>query len=226
MPKVTTVNYYSEAISLGAELFVDASGTFYIKFPPEIRAVLGFEKVEAKTKDEVTKKWKECIQKFCEATRSERKVIFFKPEITATIYDAQDERGSAYHHKAIHRCDFPFERSGIVMKIEAGVFIEKKTAFDGTERYEYAPCTETMIPESTWFSGNLMTMRSGAHKSGVFVLDWTEERERTIAKFCLSLETLIMNILTFTESQEVFQKVLDSGSGLLLPTPAEELSEE
>jgi hypothetical protein len=211
MAKISTEYFnYPGKGNFQYEVKVSAKGIFSIKYPKEVSDFFDLTEVTGNTKDEVVKVFEANLKRYFDAITSERKVILFRADITATIYIHKDRGNTSYTEPTVKRRDFPFAE-GIKLGLQADVFIEKKVVSGIEERYEYDRVRDSMIPKSIKLHENLFYFRDGAHKHHVMVLDWTEEREKTLSLLCLNFETLIININSFTERNDVFEKMVDSG---------------
>lgn len=191
-------------------LKVNSAGIFYIDVPDEVANFAGEKRHEGKVLEDVILKWRIAIGEYLSSTVVERKVIFFKLKMTARIMN----RDGSYYHARVNSHHFDGD-SGVEVAIQADVFLERKTSGGGRENIEYFH-QENSIPSSMRYIESLRFLRDGAENNGVLVLDWTPERERQIAKFAFQFETLLLNLIAFTEDRDTFQKMIDSGNQLFL----------
>ena len=212
MAKITKVTFYRKGFSEVADLTCSTKGVFQIKFPENIAKIIETDFVDGTNAEEVVSEWKRLLEVYCEAMTSYRKVILFQIEINAKIQDTTVE----YYIERIKRDDIAFAK-GMALGVQAGVYEEKKVVTVEKTTYSYT-LIKSEIPYSVHFY-NIDHVRS---ETSVHIIDWSQEHEDFLARFCISFENLIMRIADFTKSKDNFLLFLQSGASPMLPAPGEE----
>lgn len=165
---------------------VDSKGNFTAKLPIAVKEALEEGEVRADNLHDCEQNFREALERFEKSQTTKRRVILYKVQATAWIWNDSEER-CVYNEKEISFTD------GAAVSIQAAVFDECEIKSpDGSVRYRYDEVVDTKLRQRA--VRMCARFNKFPHARHEHQLPYTPEREEFFIKLSRGLESLVLQL--------------------------------
>lgn len=210
MPVFTTETVYFDGEQIKLQYKVDARGVFSLKLPASLVEKLGCEpEITNKQLEPLKYEWVRLYKEYQAASTTTKKVIAWKLELNAEIYQESNP------HQPVLKVGDISVAEGLAFSLVAGVFAHNIT-ITGSKKNETFQWVSSDIPSSI----EIRRFESWDIEKGlVGIMDWTLEREQFFVALTIQLENLILRLHKFLGSDKKsiskLTKLIDAQLNLL-----------
>lgn len=210
MPKITTHNIKVDGQVIILDILYNSKNLFYTKGIPEAVKEIAYENritFSGEREQDLIKKIDEAVKAYHEAKKKMRKVIVYSIEIGRNLVMERNTDECRFQSYQGYQSWVPEALTNHHHDQLDG----KGFTIDWEILYQVSDGNKTVYYR---INGD-DTLGSSTHIKQNFVIDWTEEREKTFKAIDEALKKLVQKIAPILGDIEVFTNLLDSGIKLL-----------